>query len=155
MAPNWEQVEEVRRALEQTVAAAGLGAELAQAVGMVGAELLENAVKYGAAEGEPVQIVVVEEDGALHTIVSNDARAGATFVTDLVERIERLQSFPEPRDAYLFAVQEVYARQGPGWLGLARILFEGQCRLRCEVTAAGRTTVRASRPLSMPEVVAR
>ena len=54
--PDWERIEAVRSAVAACFAAVTRDAEVDQALAMVCAELLENALKYGRAQTQGVHL---------------------------------------------------------------------------------------------------
>lgn len=123
--------------------------ELGQALGMVTAELLENAVAYSVEGTDSVSLSVVVDPDEARVRVTNPADDAATGV--VARRIERIGSFDNPAEAYAVFLQESFERgDGQGSLGLPRIAYEGECRLALEKTPNGLVTVMARRSLSGP-----
>jgi hypothetical protein len=143
-ADDWDGVEAVREGVARCVRAAYGDEEMSDALSMVAAELLENAVKYGS-EGARIRFALDDSEGPT-VEVSNTVDEGSQHPLKLRERIEWVRSFPNPADAYLETMARVYKtgnlRDSSSCLGILRIAFEGHCSVSCEVD--GQTvTVRA------------
>jgi hypothetical protein len=137
MAAEWERIDAVREAVGRCVAAVFGDIELQHLLGMVSAELLENAVKYGRARNG-VSLSIRGDAQDLVVTVANSIEKGANHAQLLQKRLRWLRDFREPYDAYSAALQEVYDRATPATedfgLGLARIYYEGRCQLDCDVS---------------------
>ena len=77
---------------------------------MAGAELLENAVKYGASGSESVRLSLRESAEAITLEVTNQLDAGCGDARALRERIEWTRGFDDAAKAYMAALAEVYAQ---------------------------------------------
>lgn len=142
MAADWERIEAVRQAVSLGMTAVLDDPDLVERMAMVSAELLENAVKHG----EPQQIgFCLEEKGGRLVVSVRSALSERRGLSLLTERLRWIAAFPDPREAYLAAVTEVYEQGEPtsGTLGLVRIAYEGGCHLECDSSEPGFVTVRA------------
>ncbi|MCC6647153.1 MAG: hypothetical protein IT374_16470 [Polyangiaceae bacterium] len=139
VAPQWEEVERVRTTALATLSPA-YGAEIADALSMAAAELVENGVKYGAGD---VIVAVRELPGAVEVSVTNDTASADV----LLEKIGWIRGCASPEDAYRQALEGVVLAGvvQSGGLGLVRIVYEGGCELSVD-QQGGRVTVRARRP---------
>jgi hypothetical protein len=112
---------------------------------MVSAELLENAVKYGA-QNEPIELVVKDDDSIVEICVTNAISPASTHPKALVERIAWVKRFDEPLSAYTAALEKMYALERAAeenGLGIVRISYEGGCDVECDVSTPGRVRVWA------------
>lgn len=142
---NWRNTQRVRASVALCVQAAFLSDEDAANVGMVSAELVENAFKYGKRSvtytlrrGQGDLIIEVQNQGGVH---EDSAR--------LRERLDWIKSFPNAEEAYLARLQAVASesKEGESGVGLVRIAFQGKCSLECSEPEPGRVLVRARYPL--------
>jgi hypothetical protein len=136
--PDWEAVRAVWNACHGMLARSGLGEDEAYALSMVAQELLENAVKYGAAGAEAIRLLVRVEDAGVtvevRSRVDEDGRGLETFGGV----VRRLRSASDPYQAYVERLQAAAVRGDAGGaseLGLARIAYEGRCALDFRVDA--------------------
>jgi hypothetical protein len=152
---DWERINLIREAVARCVAAVFGDVELKEALAMVSAELLENAVKYGI-PGTGVNVSVHEDGESLVVDVTNQVQ-DARHVDALRHRLDWLRGFADPSEAYMAAMADIYAHaearpQGQeGGLGLVRVSYEGGCRVDCDTSETGKITVRArcARPASL------
>ena len=112
----------------------------AEAMEMVAAELLENAVKHGQPDPRGIELLVEGEVRFIEVVSSLRPEDFAPFE----ERIRWLSAQGDPRQAWLRALAEVFQR-GEFGLGLARIASEGGCRISLRMVSPGRVAVRAYR----------
>jgi hypothetical protein len=124
---------EVRRFVE-----AQLGEAAAQAMEMVVAELLENAVKHGQPDAGAIELLVEGEVRFIEVV--NSVRQ--TDLARLEERVDWLAAQGDPQQAWLRALSEVFEK-GEFGLGLARIASEGGCRISLRMVSPDRLAVRA------------
>ena len=110
----------------------------------VASELMENAIKYGVwSDGEEhLHLRVWGDSHRAHVQVENPVDpsvAGASACVDeLMATLRWLNDFDNPEDAYKARILEVAAApSGTTKLGLARIAYEGRCKLNAEID--GRT----------------
>ncbi|HEV8323725.1 MAG TPA: ATP-binding protein [Myxococcota bacterium] len=154
---EWRRIEAVREAIGRCLEAVFADEELAGALAMVTAELLENAVKYGKLDPGGVVLSVEEDGGGVTVGVTNAVEAASRHVEALRDRVAWIARFADPADAFVAAMAEVFARGDPdadSGLGLARIAHEGGCTLACDESVPGRVTVRASRAHAEPGAAA-
>ena len=119
---------------------AQLGEATAQAMEMVAAELLENAVKHGQPDPRGIELVVEGQVRFIEVISS----VRQEDLAPLEERVKWLAAQGDPQQAWMRALSEVFSRSQFG-LGLARIASEGGCRLSLRMVSPGRLAVRAYR----------
>lgn len=133
--PDWRNVELLRGAILNCLAAVFQNNDFCETVGMVAGELVENAIKYGAWDGidhSGFELRVSGADDGVQVEVSNPVDPGSDDAESLRQALAHLASFPSPQEAYLARLGEV-AAAAPGSetsrLGLARIAYEGNCKL--------------------------
>jgi hypothetical protein len=145
---DWRRIDQVREAVGHCVAAVFGDRDLRDALGMVCAELLENAFKYGSADQTTVQLNVRQDGERLVIAVTNRIDSGTAHALKLAERVAWVNEFGDPQRAYEAALARAYTDESDAsGLGLARILYEGGCALGCDMTADGRVTVNAVCPV--------
>jgi anti-sigma regulatory factor (Ser/Thr protein kinase) len=144
---DWERIELVRTAVGACAFAVYGDDELRDALSMVAAELLENAIKYGSAHTD-VELSIRDDAGALTVTVANGVDAGSPHLPKLSERLEWLRSFADPAQAYTRALTSIYGDgtiEGSSGLGIVRIAYEGGCSVECDLSRVGQVTVHARR----------
>jgi hypothetical protein len=138
---DWSRIDAVREAVGRSIEAVFGDLDLRDALAMVAAELLENAIKYGVGG---VRLVVGCEAGRLVISVENAVDEGQGHARVLAELIAQVGAL-EPLAAYQAALERAFAAASEhSGLGLARIRYEGGCGLRCDTSAPGRVTVTAT-----------
>jgi hypothetical protein len=146
IASEWERIDAVREAVARCVSAVFGDVELKQQLGMVSAELLENAVKYGRG-GKGVSLSIRGDTQELVVMVANAVDKGSHHAQLLQRRLRWLRAFKDPFEAYTAALQQVYDRSTPdaedNGLGLARIYYEGRCQIDCDVSQPELVSVSA------------
>jgi hypothetical protein len=139
IAPEWERIEQTRQAVSDGLRAALCDVEISETVAMVVAELLENAVKYRTQPNETVRVQIACQTGRVVASVTNPIDSSGAQA--LIERIAWLNGFSDPAAAFAASLRNS-TRTSCG-IGLARVLYEGDCRLECDTSEAGVITVRA------------
>jgi hypothetical protein len=133
--PGWEAIEPLRASVLACVRAIFPGAAFAADVGVVTAELLENAIKYGRWHdgGETSFALRVDgHDDRVELEVSSPVVPGDANLERLTVELRRIAAAPSPEEAYLKAVRAVALGKERA-LGLARASHEGGCDLSAEV----------------------
>jgi len=156
--PEWSRIDPVRQAVGLCVAAVLGSEDLRDALGMVCAELLENAIKYGKPDPHGVRLVlqnkVIGDHLEVTLSVSNAIERSSHHLEMLQQRIDWIRAFESPAEAYMAALTTVYERAetqgGEGGLGLVRIAYEGGCRLDCDAPAEGFMAVHARYTVPVP-----
>jgi hypothetical protein len=112
-----------------------------QSFATVASELMENAIKYGDWEPDGVRHMHLRVWGDANSAsvqVEQPVAVDGASVRELLAMIEWLNGFADPEDAYRTRMLEIAAAPaGATKLGLARIAYEGRCRLAAELD--GRT----------------
>ncbi len=132
VAPDWGEIENVRKRLVTFLAPHDFAAAASDALAMVTSELMENAVKYGFYGGPVTQIavtvtvdqrsVIIEVKSPLH---ANEDEA----MDRLDHTIQWIRGYQDPFQAYLTTLKDVSAQSmdsSESGLGLVRIAYEGQ-----------------------------
>jgi len=137
---EWERIETVREAV-LGCAFDGDG-DVHDAMAMACAELLENAIKYGAPG--PVHVRISSSSDELILEVTNAVAAACDSAAALEQKIAWLSTFDSAEEAYMAALAAVALREpssssGESGLGLVRIAYEGGLRLSVEVATASLT----------------
>jgi hypothetical protein len=144
---EWERIDGVRETVGSAVMAALGDEELRDALAMVCAELLENAMKYGSPTAA-ITLTVREHEGALTVTVQNGVDEETPHLRTLRERVEWLRGYADPAEAYTRALAEIYeGAPREGGLGLVRIAYEGGCTVEHELLEPRRIAVHARRAL--------
>ncbi len=133
--PGWEAIEPFRAAVLACVKAVFPQPALAPSIGLVTAELLENAVKFGRWQRDGGGVFALRMDGHSDRVeieVSSPVVPGDENVERLRTELARIAAAPSPEQAYTKAVRAV-ALGKPAFLGLARVAYEGGCDLSAQV----------------------
>lgn len=150
--PGWDAIEPLRGSVLACVKAVFPDATLAARIALVAAELMENAIKYGAwrehGDGS-FTLQVTGTDAQVSIEVSNPVVPEDPGVARLQEELQRIAAAPSPQEAFLKSVRSVALKRRTS-LGLARIVHEGGCDLTAKI-ADGVLVVRAvTRALAPP-----
>jgi hypothetical protein len=145
---RWQVVDVLRTAVYQCLAVVFEVDAFAEMVSMVVGELVENALKYGAWNGdaEPkatqARLKIQGRPSGVEIEVRNPLPAGAS-ASPLFGMLERIKKAPSPAEAYVERLREV-ARDATAssGLGLMRIAYEAGCDLTATVDQ-GTLSVRA------------
>ncbi|WP_242393614.1 ATP-binding protein [Anaeromyxobacter oryzisoli] len=133
LAPDWAAVRAVGDRCRSALAGAGLERDEAYALAMVAQELVENAVKYGAAgPGEVVRLRLRVDSDAVTVEVVNHLGVDDAHLRTFERTVEWIRGFQDPFEAYVERLKEISATpyaDGRSGLGLARIAYEGRCAL--------------------------
>lgn len=146
---DWNDVERVRASVWNCITAA-LGPDDARdALAMVAAELLENAVKHGSAnDGAPPMRMRLRVAPSRGVIVVENTVASERCAERVLQSLEWMRGFASSEEAYyarLLALAEAPDEGGSG-LGLARVAYEGGCVLSADYRA-GVLYITAEMPL--------
>ena len=135
---EWGRIEPAREAIGSFIVAVFADTDMKDALSMVCAELLENAIKYGTPDPDGVRLCFRTELGELVIAVTNRVENGSHHMAVLEEKLAWIRAFPDATAAYMAALSEVYERpeeEQNGGLGLVRIAYEGGCRIECSADA--------------------
>jgi hypothetical protein len=146
--PGWEAIEPLRASVLACARSVFPHPELAPAIAIVTAELLENAVKFGRWEGGAglFALRVDGDDSGVVIEVSSPTAAGDENLARLTEELARIAAAPSPEEAYAKKVRAV-ALGKAGGLGLARCAYEGGCDLSADVDGDVLHVHAVTRPL--------
>jgi hypothetical protein len=136
---EWKSIELIRASVQNCLTAAFPKGDASHLVAMIAGELLENAVKYGNWSGDKksfrLRIRGSSEDAVI--TVANPVATDDANVDEVLRTIRWLETTASPADAYRAKLMEIasaadmdLARSG---LGLARIAYEGNCRLHANL----------------------
>ena len=150
--PRWQNIELLRTSVLNCLATVFHNEDYCHNVSMVAGELLENAVKYGdwrRADQSSFRLRVEGDDGAVRVEVSNPVSPEGADVRAALAAVKLIGEARSPGDAFRDCLSRV-AQRSPGeqtsGLGLARICYEGNCRL----DAALEGDVLRMRAIAMP-----
>jgi hypothetical protein len=144
---DWAAVKAVWDRCRTVLAEAGLRPDEAYALAMVGQELLENAVKYGASgPGEVLRMRLRVERDEVTVEVASRVGVDDAHLKSFDQTVQWIRSFQDPFEAYVERLKEVAAApyaHGTSGLGLTRIAYEGRCALDFYVDAGNTLAVSA------------
>ena len=134
---EWSNVDLVRTSVLGCCHAIFSDTEGCQSFATVASELMENAIKYGDWNDGGVRHLKLRVWGDARTAsvqVEQPVAADGESVRELLAMIDWLNSFADPEEAYRARMLEIAAAPaGETKLGLARITYEGRCRLAAEI----------------------
>lgn len=144
LSEDWDAVEAMRTTLLGCLGVLYPSRDYCETVGMIVAELLENAVKYGAwGPGVVGRLRVTGREAEVEIAVRNRLRDGSDAAR-LRAVIAEIDAARTPAEAYVERLRLAALNPGPsGGLGLARISYEGSCRLSAHFESDGWVEVRA------------
>jgi hypothetical protein len=130
---EWANVDLVRSSVQNCFTAVFRDVDGCHAIAMVTGELLENAIKYGDWTGGrgSFRLRVWGEAGVANVSVESPARPGDANTASLFKALEWIASFPSAEEAYRAKLLQIAEapRDGVSSLGLARIAYEGNCKI--------------------------
>ncbi len=133
---QWADIERLRASVQNCLMAVFTDVGGVNALAMVTGELLENAVKYGhwGSDGGVFRLRVSGDRRQAAVTVENPVDDGAEGPARVEATLRWLGRFQDAGAAYQARLLEVAAapRGTSGGLGLARVAYEGGCRLRAE-----------------------
>ena len=150
---EWRNVDLLRTSVQNCFTAVFADLDGCHAIAMVTGELLENALKYGdwqRGDRAMFRLRVNGGAGKIDVSVSNPLRANDVNASNLFKSIEWINSFAKPEQAYrarMLQIAQSDEDTSPSQLGLVRIAFEGNCRLKASL-ADGQVTVVATLDMS-------
>jgi hypothetical protein len=144
--PEWRNVTRASEAVALLVQSTYGDDDLRDAIAMVSAELLENAIKY--ADPQTLVRLTIEDDPSGQITVSvTNAIVQPEEIQRLAARLDWLRQHPDPAaawaEALTLAISGGERHQDRPGLGILRIAYEGGSRVDYDVTAPGTLTVRA------------
>jgi hypothetical protein len=129
---EWENVDLLRTSVLNCFTAIFKNMEGCHSFATVASELMENAIKYGAWENADSHLRLRVWGDAYEAFVQveNPVEPSSDGVRELTETIAWLGGFATPEEAYRARMLEVaQSPRGVTKLGLARIVYEGRCKL--------------------------
>lgn len=142
--PEWRNVTRASEAVALLVLGTYGDDDLRDAVAMVSAELLENAIKY--ADPQTLVRLTIHDDAKAITVEVTNAVVKPEEIQRLAARLDWLKNQPDAASAWVQALSLATtgtSTERPG-LGILRIAHEGGSRVDYDVSAPGHLTVRAS-----------
>jgi len=136
---EWRNIDLLRTSVQNCFIAVFADLDGCHAIAMVTGELLENALKYGDwtnADRAMFRLRVEGRDPNIQVSVQNPLKPDDVHATTLTKQIEWLASFPTPEAAYrarMLQIAQDDEEGTPSRLGLARIAFEGNCRISAKI----------------------
>jgi hypothetical protein len=138
---EWSNVDLVRTSVLGCFTAIFTEVEDCQTFATVASELMENAIKYGDWDDDGprhLHLRVWGDARTAHVQVEQPIAEGAANVRELFATIAWLNGFADVGEAYRLRLLEIAGEPvGATKLGLARIAYEGRCKLAAEID--GRT----------------
>jgi hypothetical protein len=137
--PKWTYISPARIFIQNFVAIAISDQAKADSVAMATSELLENAVKYGNNDEIICKVQAFPDSGLIISSVTNQTTPeGAKILEDLFKKIMA----GDPLEAYIMQMRESATRDdGKSQLGLARIRYETDAKIKLEVTPENLVTI--------------
>src|SRR5688572_21873310 len=145
---EWRNIDLLRTSVQNCFIAVFADLDGCHAIAMVTGELLENALKYGdwtSGDRAMFRLRVHGHEGNIEVSVQNPLKTNDASAANLMSSLEWLNSFAKPEQAYrarMLQIAQDDSEGAPSRLGLVRIAFEGNCRIRAKVEN-GTVTVTA------------
>jgi hypothetical protein len=152
LGPEWRNVDLLRLAILNCLAAVFGDPDLSESVGIVTSELLENAIKYGDwtnHDGTLLMLSVRGTDEEVRVEVVSPVAKTSAHYTNIQATLAWIQKFPSAREAYIARMQAIASeveKTGESKMGLVRIAYEGPCRLEAVLGEKNDLRVRAAIP---------
>jgi hypothetical protein len=150
---SWRTIEVLRTTILNCLSTVFESESYCETLGMIVAELLENALKYGKRKGSPscatpFWLKITGMDEAVEIAVSNPIDRDNPNVQRLFDLVEQLGASGSPERVYLERLRAVASdSQATGGLGLTRIAYESGCTVRAELSAEDVLQVKVFAPL--------
>lgn len=141
--PRWTYISCVRKFVASFFMIGLADKERAEQISMAASELLENAVKYASEDESYLKISIARQSNEVDVCVKNKAESQHI---NTLRRELALISAGQPEQIYLRKMEEAAMTEGQSRLGLARILYEANARLRLDVND-GEVSIHAIFPL--------
>lgn len=141
--PEWHNVTRASEAVALLVLGSYGDGDLRDALAMVSAELLENAIKY--ADPQRLVKLAIHEDASDIVVAVTNAVVRSEEVQRLADRLAWLRSHDDPAAAWAAALAQATSPAGArSGLGIVRIAHEGGSRVDYDASQPGVLTVRAA-----------
>ena len=128
--PRWTYISCVRKFVASFFMIGLADKERAEQISMAASELLENAVKYASEEEGYLKIAISKGQSEVDVCVKNKAEA---HHINILRRELALIQAGQPEQVYLRKMEEAAQTEGQSRLGLIRIIYEANAKLRLEV----------------------
>src|SRR5215212_5930171 len=128
--PRWTYISCVRKFVASFFMIGLADKERAEQISMAASELLENAVKYASEDESYLKISIARQSNEVDVCVKNKAEPQHI---NTLRRELALISAGQPEQIYLRKMEEAAMTEGQSRLGLARILYEANARLKLDV----------------------
>lgn len=128
--PRWTYISTVRKFVASFFMIGLADKERAEQISMAASELLENAVKYASDEESYLKISIAKQTSVVDVCVKN--RAEPHHINTLRRELALIQA-GNPESVYLKKMESAAMTEGQSRLGLIRILYEANAKLRLEV----------------------
>jgi len=128
--PRWTYISCVRRFVASFFMIGLSDKERAEQISMAASELLENAVKYASEEEGYLKISIAKADNEVDVCVKN--KAEPHHINTLRRELALIQA-GNPETVYLKKMEAAAMTEGHSRLGLIRILYEANAKLRLDV----------------------
>lgn len=142
--PRWTYISCVRKFVASFFMIGLADKERAEQISMAASEMLENAVKYASDDDSYLKISIVRQMNEVDVCVKN--KAEQHHINTLRRELALIHA-GEPEHVYLSKMQEAAMTEGQSRLGLIRILYEAQAKLRLDVNDGGEVALHAIFPL--------
>ena len=149
LAPEWPKADSVAVLAKTAAAAAFDEPDISENVGIVAAELMENAIKYGDWSGpDSVTFSFLSYNAELEIEVSCPCDRTSPHYERLAASLRTIAK-ANARDSYLKRLAQIAEdRNERGGLGLLRLAHEANCRLSARIAEDDRLHVQAR--MSLP-----
>lgn len=130
--PEWDEIEKLRLLCRDFLRENGCSPDVVEALSMVSAELLENAVKYGIFDGQRQNVAYCLKVGPREITIEVENPVDDTVTAHLQrldETVQWIRGYQNPFEVYVKKLKEVSAKSfldHESCLGLVRIAYEGQ-----------------------------
>ena len=128
--PRWTYISCVRKFVASFFMIGLADKERAEHISMAASELLENAVKYASEDESYLKISIARQTNEVDVCVKN--RAEPRQINRLRREFALIHA-GEPEQVYLRKMEEAAMTEGHSRLGLVRIIFEANARLKLDV----------------------
>jgi len=128
--PRWTYISCVRKFVASFFMIGLADKERAEQISLAASELLENAVKYASEDEGYLKIAISKGMNEVDVCVKN--KAEAHNINTLRRELALIQA-GDPEHVYLKKMEEAAMTEGQSRLGLIRILYEANARLRLDV----------------------
>jgi hypothetical protein len=146
LSPDWSAVRAAWDPCRGMLERSGLDADESYTLAMVAQELLENAVKYGAEDGDGIALSLRVESEDVTVEVRSRVGVDDAHLRSFDRTVQWIRGHQDPFEAYVERLKQTSARpyaSGDSGLGLARIAYEGRCALDFYVDAGSILAVSA------------